>query len=131
MGLTFFDTSFVLALLNRQDAHNKAARDRVHVIEMTDRAVSVVVVAESMVGPTRTGKSAAEAARRFFEQTFALVAPVSMDVALEAASLRAKRRSLKLPDALIIATADIRKADRVLTFDRRWKKASPLVEVVG
>jgi len=41
-------------------------------------------------------------------------------VAERAAELRAAKPSLKLPDALILATAEVQDADTVVTADRGW-----------
>ena len=40
--------------------------------------------------------------------------------ATDAAALRAKHGSLKLPDALVIATARMLGADLLVTTDRKW-----------
>ena len=46
--------------------------------------------------------------------------------AAAAAVLRAKHTSLRLPDALVIASASQRSADQLLTTDRRWPTAMAL-----
>ncbi len=43
--------------------------------------------------------------------------------ARHAALLRASHRSLKLPDAFVIATAIVHRADVLLTIDRGWPSA--------
>jgi len=48
------------------------------------------------------------------------------DIAASAAALRARHRTLKLPDALVIATASELDADRLVTTDRRWPARSRL-----
>ena len=53
----------------------------------------------------------------------ALATPVA---AVTAAALRARHRSLKLPDALVIATAIHLDADHLVTTDRRWPSRSRL-----
>lgn len=40
------------------------------------------------------------------------------EIATQAAMLRARHRSLKLPDAVVIATAEHSGADRLITTDR-------------
>ena len=57
-----------------------------------------------------------------------LVEPIGTEIARRAAELRRKR--LRLPDALVLATGDELDADTVLTADRRWRKLSKRVEVV-
>jgi hypothetical protein len=48
------------------------------------------------------------------------------DVARMAAHIRAKHTSVRLPDALVIATAAQAPADRLITTDRRWPTARKL-----
>ena len=47
-----------------------------------------------------------------------------------AAQLRGESRSLRLPDALVIATADELEADRVLTGDESWSRVSGRVTLI-
>lgn len=49
----------------------------------------------------------------------------------EAARLRARHASLRLPDALVLAHAEVVDADELLTTDARWKRFSRRVTVVG
>jgi predicted nucleic acid-binding protein len=49
------------------------------------------------------------------------IADADREIARRAAMLRARHPSLRLPDALVIATAVKLDADHVLTTDRRWK----------
>ena len=46
--------------------------------------------------------------------------PLDGDIATDAAALRANHGSLKLPDALVIATARMLGADLLVTIDRKW-----------
>ncbi|MEO6627881.1 MAG: hypothetical protein ABIP03_04865, partial [Aquihabitans sp.] len=48
------------------------------------------------------------------------------DIAVAAASLRGRHPSLKLPDALVIATAGYLEADYLVTTDRKWPSRSKL-----
>ena len=54
------------------------------------------------------------------------VVPLDVEIASAAARLRARHRSLRLPDALVIASASVAGADRLVTTDRRWPGASAL-----
>ena len=64
------------------------------------------------------------AAREFVADLALRVEPISAELAERAAVLRAVHRSLKLPDALAIATDDMREAVSVLTADRTWPRLS-------
>ena len=71
-------------------------------------------ISEMMVVAQYLGKLAVE------------IEPLDADVAVTAAALRARHRSLKLPDALVIATAIHLDADHLVTTDRRWPSRSRL-----
>jgi predicted nucleic acid-binding protein len=47
-----------------------------------------------------------------------------------AAALRARHRSLRLPDALVLATAEVLGAAKVLTADRARTKISRKVRLI-
>jgi PIN domain nuclease of toxin-antitoxin system len=57
------------------------------------------------------------------------VEPVGADVADGAARLRAVTRDLRLPDALVLATADALGVT-VLTCDRSWPRSSRRARVI-
>jgi len=48
------------------------------------------------------------------------VVPLDLEIATSAAQLRAAHASLRLPDALVIATANASGADELITTHRRW-----------
>lgn len=56
--------------------------------------------------------------------------PIEEAGAEEAARLRARHSSLRLPDALVIGHAEAIDADELLTTDARWKRFSKRVRVV-
>lgn len=51
-------------------------------------------------------------------------------VAVGAAELRATHQPLRLPDALVLATATVHGADVVLTGDKKWQPIDRRVELV-
>ena len=60
------------------------------------------------------------------------VKPITRQVAGRAAQLRARHgRLLRLPDALVLATALHLKADRVLTTDSGWPTAGIRVDLIA
>jgi len=70
-------------------------------------------------------------ARRLIAGLEIAVDPVDEAVAVAAARLRARHGSaLRMPDALVLAYADVCKARRVLTADARWTAWSRRVELV-
>ena len=54
------------------------------------------------------------------------VEALDADIARVAAALRARHRSLELPDALVIATAIHLDADHLIATDRTWPTRSKL-----
>ncbi len=72
-----------------------------------------------------------DAVARLVVDAFGPVRPLDEAVSVAAARRRAKHPNLRLPDALVLATADVDAAARVLTGDRRWQSLDERVEVVG
>jgi predicted nucleic acid-binding protein len=61
---------------------------------------------------------------RFVADLAMRVESLSPEMARRAAALRARHARLRLPDALVLATADVLDAARVLTADRAWPMMS-------
>lgn len=133
MGTVALDTSVVVALFDPTDVHHVEVREdlRVRAVAHPDYLVSVVVLAESLVGAAKLGTGKLARARSSFAEAFGVAREVDEQVAEAAAVLRAQHSWLRLPDALILATAQIEGADVVLTVDRRWSKVSGTVQLVG
>ena len=128
MGLTHVDAGIVIGLLDPLDAHHSAASsalrealERGHQLEMAASAFG-----ECLVGPSRRGPAAVAVVRDLFTRLPISVVALDAETAAAAALLRAKHTSLRLPDALVIATASQRSADELLTTDRRWPTAKAL-----
>ena len=133
MALTVVDASVVIALLDPTDAHHDAASEAFRLIRHQRRSVVLLpasAYAEALVHPTKAGPESVATVRRFCMQQLR-VEPLSPDIAEAAARLRATHDSLRLPDALVIATAEVGRADQLLTTDRRWKKYWQAVQVLA
>ena len=129
MALTVLDTSVLIALLDPDDAHHQAARNSLDAHADDDLRVPAHTLAEALVHPARAGKD--REARRLITSLEIAVDPVDEVVAVAAAKLRARHGSaLRMPDALVLAYADVRKARSVLTADARWTAWSRRVELV-
>jgi predicted nucleic acid-binding protein len=122
MGLTVVDAGVLIGFLDGDDAHHERARQAlVDEIDANNRIVLPASgFAEVLVGPYRRGDDAVSTLREVIEQVPIDVAPLDDVIAAKAALLRARHRVLKLPDALVIATAVVLDADRLLTTDRGW-----------
>jgi predicted nucleic acid-binding protein len=128
MGLIHLDAGVVIGLLDTTDAHHESATDALAgAIRSGDRmAMAASAFAEGLVGPSRRGRSAVDTVNELFARLPIEVVDLSADIARFAASIRAKHTSVRLPDALVIATAAHAEADRLITTDRRWPTARKL-----
>ena len=50
------------------------------------------------------------------------IEPIGKEIVERAASLRARSRGPRLPDALVLACGEVLEADAILTADRRWRR---------
>lgn len=93
--------------------------------------VSVVVIAEILAGPYRTGDVgiAGEYLRAFRLIRNLTVAEVSQPIAIRAARLRGEL-GLRLPDAIVAATALEAGAGALVTNDRVFRRLSDLPVVL-
>ncbi|HNI57160.1 MAG TPA: PIN domain-containing protein, partial [Elusimicrobiota bacterium] len=98
-----------------------AAQALARVVRSGDRiAMAASAFAECLVGPSRRGERAVSIVNDLFERLPIDIVDLDADTARRAAALRAKHAALRLPDALVIATASERAADHLITTDRRW-----------
>lgn len=133
MALTILDAGVIIGVLDASDAHHEAARRSMR--EALDRgdllAVPASAYAECLVGPARQGREAMRKVEAYLVDLAADVEPITRQVAVRAASLRARHGPrLRLPDALVLATALHLGAERVLTTDRGWPRVGVSVEVL-
>lgn len=128
MGLSVVDAGVLIGLLDGNDAHHAAARGALEeVLARNDRMVlPASAFAEVLVGPSRKGAAAVRAVHELTEGLPIEIAPLDASIAVAAAAIRGRHRSLKLPDALVIATAAHLDADHLLTTDRGWPSRSRL-----
>lgn len=112
-----FDTCILI------DYFNGRPEARAELDRHTNRAISVVTWMEVMAGTTATN----EAQTRAFLLQFAQL-PISAEVANRAAALRRSRR-IKLPDAVIQATAELSARVLVTRNTRDFPKGMPGVHV--
>jgi predicted nucleic acid-binding protein len=66
----------------------------------------------------------AERLERFIADFAIRIEPIGVEIARRAAELRVRSASLRLADALVLATGDVLDAALVLTADRAWPSAS-------
>ena len=85
--------------------------------------------AEILVDPWRRGPDAVALVKRFLMDLGVRIEPLTAAMAERAARLRASHRALRLPDALVLATADTLGAS-ALTCDRSWPRLSRRARLV-
>lgn len=128
MGLTVFDAGVIIGFLDADDPHHEGARAVLG--EARGRNDHLVLpasaFAEVLVGPARKGPSAVSVVRDLVDRLPLDLEPLGTDIAVAAAQLRARHRSLKLPDALVIATAGHLEAEHLVTTDRGWPSRAKL-----
>jgi predicted nucleic acid-binding protein len=132
MGTVVLDASIVLALFDPDDAlHGPASAIARQRRDAGDGfLLPASVLAEVLVGAARRGDAELADRRASAIAAFGPPYPINEDVAVAAARRRARHRSLRLPDALVMATADVSRADVVLTGDKRWEGMDPRIAVV-
>jgi predicted nucleic acid-binding protein len=134
VGLIVLDAGVIIGALDSDDVHHVAAvaalRDA---LERGDRLVlPVSAYAETLVGPSRRGPDAVATLDAFLDAMPVSVEPATRDIARRAAALRAAHgRGLRLPDALVLATAAAVGSDLVLTTDSGWPDPGVAVRVIG
>lgn len=128
MGLIHLDAGVIIGFLDGDDAHHVAATSALaQALEQSDQlAMAASAFAECLVGPARRSEQAMQVVTDTFERLPILIIDLNPEIATEAARLRSRHRALRLPDALVIATAVEDEADRLVTTDRRWPTKTKL-----
>jgi predicted nucleic acid-binding protein len=126
------DASVILGVLDPRDTHHAAsiqsmrsARSRGHQILLPASAF-----AEVLVGASRLGGEAIRRTEAFVDSVVDVVHPIDREAAKVAAALRAGHRSLRLPDALVIAVGRVTEASAILTAEVTWGGIDKRVQVV-
>jgi len=129
MAIVVLDASVIIAFLDAGDTHHAAAGAAIGQIRRDVLVLPSSAYAEVLVDPWRRGSDAVAVVRRFVGDLGIRIEPLTADIAERAARLRARHRALRLPDALVIATAEALDA-AALTCDRSWPRASRRARVV-
>jgi predicted nucleic acid-binding protein len=133
MALTILDAGIIIAILDANDAHHAAAREALTRARSRGDGLSIPAsaYAEVLVGPFRLGASAVAKVDEFLAALPARVEPATREIAATAARLRAQHGTkLRLPDALVVATAIELRAALLLTTDAGWPSLPVNVTVV-
>jgi predicted nucleic acid-binding protein len=127
VALAVVDASVFIAFRTRDDPHHNAAIAALTRHRGDDIVIPASAYAEALVDPTRMGGAVLQRAKQLVEDFPMRIVPVDRQIAERAAELRAE---VRLPDALVLATGDVLRADVVLTADDRWRKVSRRVRVI-
>ena len=133
MALTVVDAGVVIAVLDAADTHHAAAVAALSRANASGETVVLPVSAysEVLVGPFRRNGKSAAVVDSFLDTMPATLQPITREIARAAAQLRAQHGPrLRLPDALVIATALELAADRLLTTDQRWPEVGLPIAVI-
>ncbi|MDE3069285.1 MAG: PIN domain-containing protein [Acidobacteriota bacterium] len=125
MAVVLLDSVAIVAYLDAANVFHRAADAAIGAAAREDRLVSSAVNYAEVLTGARLGHRDEEVVRGFFSELVAEVVPVDREVAERAAELRGSRMALRLPDALIMATADLH-ADVLIGADAQWAKVKGL-----
>ncbi len=117
------DSDAVVGFLDRSDALHKSADEAIRKLAAKEPIlVSVITYAELITG-AQLGHHDEDLVRGFFAEVVSRIVPVSVEIADCAAELRARSTALKMPDALIVASAETEpEVDLLLSGDRDFTK---------
>lgn len=121
MGALILDASVLIGLLDNQDAHHGSA---VEEVEAADQAAQALLTPASAYSEALVAFARADRvsdARDAIAGMGITVVPLTETLAERAAELRARHSTLRLPDAIVLATA--RDLDgKLLTYDHRLSR---------
>jgi len=126
----YLDTNILISVFEGKDEMSVALRDLLVVENPLDKPLfvtSALTFAELLVIPIREKDEELVLSYRAWSMgtRHLEVVPVAGDVLFNAAACRARYASLKLPDAIHIATASGMKCSRMLTYDKRLVAYTP------
>jgi predicted nucleic acid-binding protein len=130
VALVVLDASAIIAFLDPDDALHDGAVDALGEHQHDELLVPPTVYAEILVAPYRRGAEAVADVEAFVRDFAIRIDAMTPAIARAAAQLRSESRGLRLPDALVLATADERAADVVLTGDESWARISSRVALI-
>lgn len=126
MARLALDTDLLIAFLDSADAqHQRAVEElRPPLTAGDELLIGATVYAEVIVRPLQHGTAAT--VDGFLEAAGVRLVPVDRAIAHRAAELRAEHASLRLPDALSLASALVNDA-ALLTLDKKLRRISQKV----
>jgi predicted nucleic acid-binding protein len=116
------DSGAVVAFLDQDDKLHGAADAAIRKLIAANRFYASVVTFAEVLAGAHLQHHDEDVVRGFFDDLVAEILPIETATAEKAARLRADRKALRMPDALILATADGHPdVDLILTGDAGFK----------
>ena len=127
MARVALDADIVIAFLDAgDDQHVRAVAElRPRLAAGDELLAAATVYAESIVRPLQQGTDAT--VDEFFDAAGISIVPIDRAVARRAAALRAEHQSLRLPDAISLATAIVTYS-ALLTLDKKLRQIARRVQ---
>lgn len=119
MGAIALDASVAIGFLDPADAHHERAVASLRETDRDELLIAASAYSEILVWPLAKGHGAL--VEEFIDGLRVEVVSLSREIARGAAELRAEHSALRLPDAVVLATARHRDA-ALLTFDERLRR---------
>lgn len=118
MGALILDASVLIGLLDSADIHHARSVDDVEAADLTGQELLLPASAysEALVAFARAGR--VDQAREAIAAMGIVVTPLTAAIAERAAELRARHRHLRLPDAIVLASAHELEGE-LLSYDHR------------
>ena len=126
MGLILLDATVIAGFLDADDPLHEVTVTRFKEALGTHQLVASVLSWGNVIEGVYLGHHPQEQVEGFFD-AFVDLLEIDMPVAVSAAKLARKHKSLSMPDALVLGTADIEpKIETVLGTDPAWAKITDL-----
>jgi len=120
-------------LLDPHDVHHASATRALRRVRADGDEIILPAsaLAEVLVGASRVGAGAVRTTESFVDTIIDQVYDIDRSVARSAAKFRSAHKSIRLPDAFVLAVGATLNADYVLTADSRWDKVDRRVRVIS
>jgi len=125
VAVVLIDSVAIVAYLDATNVFHAAADEAITTAAADDRLITSAVNYAELLTGAKLGHHDEKIVRGFFSELVSEIAPVGPEVAERAAELRGAMKGLRLPDALVVATADLW-ADVLIGADDRWAKLKGL-----
>ncbi len=125
MAVVLLDSVTIVAYLDATNVFHAAADQAVAAAAAEHQLIASAINYAELLTGAKLGHHDEQIVRGFFSELVSEVVPVGLEVAERASELRGAMRSLRLPDALVIATADLH-ADLLVGADDQWAKIKGL-----